>query len=613
MLVGWDTETERVTKRVKAPRMVISAFADSQEAWLAAPQNAAITIKSYLESDIQIATFNGAYDFGVLLQQAPELTPLVWEKYASNGVIDVMTDAKLIDIAVGKMHHTGYGYNLADQTKRWLGRDYLNKKDLRVNYGPLLNVSPHEWPAAFQQYPKDDATNTRDLALNMPDPGPDRYNQARHNWWLHLVSAHGIITDVPRVLAKKKDIEDELVDLRRDLEAAKLIRLEGKNNPRWVKTTARAKELILETTPANKLRYTPTGLVSTDSEACEDSGDERLKKYAHYASLLDRYDDIPKLLEGELHARFDSLKDTGRTGSGGRERKDDDSTIAVNMQNWPRDGGWRECFIPRPGYAFVLADYAQLEAYCFAQICISLFGWSNLATLLNAGKDIHVALASLMMGISYEEGKTRFDAGDKELKKVRQTAKPANFGKLGGMGENHFIAYSKSEYGVIFTHEQAQKIDKAWRGMVPEFRLFSALSGKLTRNGRASFTHYKSNRVRGGNTFTEWMNGQFQGLGGDCAKYAGWLVSREMYDITRRSVLYGSRIVNFEHDAILGEVPLHLAKDCALRIGELMGVAGKEWLPDVPAHASPSISMCWSKNAPDVDLNKPETWTPWHC
>ena len=72
-----------------------------------------------------------------------------------------------------------------------------------------------------------------------------------------------------------------------------------------------------------------------------------------------------------------------------------------NVQNQPRLGGVRECWVPRKGNVYVQADYSIAELCALAQCCIFMGLESKMAEALNEGKDLHLDFASNVLGISY--------------------------------------------------------------------------------------------------------------------------------------------------------------------------------------------------------------------
>ena len=127
-----------------------------------------------------------------------------------------------------------------------------------------------------------------------------------------------------------------------------------------------------------------------------------------------------------VHASFDVLKTTGRTSSFGE----------INLQNLPRDDRIRSCFVPSPGHVFISADYKTLEMATLAQVMITQFGTtSQMAALINEGRDLHRAMAA-QMGNKPESEVT---GGE------RQKAKAINFGKPGGPGRRWAAALRQGQ------------------------------------------------------------------------------------------------------------------------------------------------------------------------
>lgn len=89
---------------------------------------------------------------------------------------------------------------------------------------------------------------------------------------------------------------------------------------------------------------------------------------------------------GRVHTSYWQILETGRTSSGSKR----DGT--PNVQNIPRKGGFKPCFISRPGYSWISSDYSGQEARLMA----SASGDKGLIDILNSGKDIHCEVGSMM-------------------------------------------------------------------------------------------------------------------------------------------------------------------------------------------------------------------------
>ena len=99
------------------------------------------------------------------------------------------------------------------------------------------------------------------------------------------------------------------------------------------------------------------------------------------------------------------------------------SSVKPNLQNPPRKGGIRECFVARHGYYFAFCDYSFIELCTLAQSCLEYFGWSHMADAINAGLDPHLDMAASMLGIDYDEAKRRKKADDPQIAEYRQLSK----------------------------------------------------------------------------------------------------------------------------------------------------------------------------------------------
>lgn len=137
-----------------------------------------------------------------------------------------------------------------------------------------------------------------------------------------------------------------------------------------------------------------------------------------------------------------------------------------NGQNFPKRGAnakaYRRIFVPPIGYYVLEADLSQAEL----RIAADMANDREMLRIYQSGGDIHKYTACIALGITLE----RFSALPKtEQKDWRTKAKAINFGFLYGMGWRKFIGYAKTQYGVVFTEDEAQHIREAF------FSRYSAL------------------------------------------------------------------------------------------------------------------------------------------
>jgi DNA polymerase-1 len=341
---------------------------------------------------------------------------------------------------------------------------------------------------------------------------------------------------------------------------------------------------------------TEKGQISTSRKTLKATDDPRLKLIADAGftyKLLTTY--VPVLERGTrvpINPRYNSPMETGRT-----------SASSPNVQNPPRDGGVRECFIPRKGWVYAFADFKTLELCALSQVCLDILGKSTMAEAIRRGDDLHLSLAAQLLNIPVPEAKRRYEAGDPEVKGARQQAKVANFGFPGGLGVTSFLAYAEG-VGLVISYDQAQELRSAWFATWPEMHLyFDHIAGLVEMHDQ--MTQLRSGRVRGGVTFTQAANGYFQGLAADGAKEALWRVSKECY-VDKKSPLYGCRPVLFLHDEIALEVPYSdptRASAAARRLSQVMIEAMGVFIPDIPISAEPVMMRRWYKGGEAVTVN----------
>ena len=543
---------------------------------------------------------NVAYDVGVMLEADPALWPAVVEAYDNDRVTDTMLRQRLIDIAQ-EPTPKGRKYSLDATCQRWWWNALDKGADSwRLRYHELHDVPIAQWPHAATHYALEDAKATwftwQGQEGAHPDYLKDQYRQARAALALHFVSAWGICTDGSAIERLERSLASKREELGARLLAAGLIYTDKDG---WHKDTKKCAAMLENALGADTPR-TDKGAVSLAREGLLSSGVPLLEDYALFAQLGSAVSkDLPALRRGSpgpLHTRFNSLVDTGRTSSG-----DADSGMGGNIQNLPRrrcpcdrepHEAWccgyhvRECFVPRPGNAFVACDYGGLELCTLAQVCKRMLGRSTLADALNDGLDPHLVMASQITGRDYVWCKEH--KKDHDVFLARQTGKVANFGLPGGLGARTLVHYAKQSYDVTLTEAQAQQLKDRWMTTYPEMRNYFDMVNQQV-NGPGVIKHLFSDRLRGGMSYTSACNSYFQGLGADVAKAALWEVVKWLYSMG------DGRAVNFVHDEIVVECPIDRVTDVANRCRDIMIKVAATWLPDVKIDVSRSAMLRYQK------------------
>jgi len=242
-----------------------------------------------------------------------------------------------------------------------------------------------------------------------------------------------------------------------------------------------------------------------------------------------------------LNPRYDSIKNTGRTGASG-----------PNIQNVKKNEDIKDMFIPKDeNNVFVDIDYKAIEMATLAQICISRYGSSVMADKINAGEDLHTYYATQLYN------KDAKDVTPEE----RQSSKAPNFGYPGGLGVEKFITYAKG-YGLNLTLEESQKYKDTWFDAYPEMREYM--------NGEVGEVYSLTGRKRGDTFYCAEKNTPFQGLAADGAKLAMYAIQKAGYEM-----------VAFIHDAIIVECHKDVAEEVLEKVSKIMIKEMKKVTPDV--------------------------------
>lgn len=405
-LVAFDTETHLIQPGLLAPPLVCGSFADDSRAWLC---NRADTLKEIrrllLDPEVEICGANIAYDWGVVCAVEPDLLPLIFAAYAADRIYDVSVAQALIDIFEGLLftdRSTGQPferYSLERCARYCLGLDLSAEKhgpDIwRLKYATLEHLPLEQWPAAAREYPIGDARHTYDVAKRQKETGNNLHaqaEQARAAFGLHLAALWGMRTDPALVGEVVGEIERLHEETQTTFKAAGFIRPDGTGDKATVKravalaygadplgqcgTCKGVGKVASEATPkltktgkrskaAPKLKNCAacgaTGLdlsgclvpmteggessdptISTSRDTLKNSGNELLEEFGEsseneklfttYAEILRQGVRVP------INPETNVLVNTGRS-----------SYRKPNLQNQPRKGRVRECFVPRPG------------------------------------------------------------------------------------------------------------------------------------------------------------------------------------------------------------------------------------------------------------------------
>jgi len=610
---------------------------------------------------VEVVFQNASYDLACIAAEDPTLIPDIffalagspdlafeWPTLDVGRISDTKIREKLLNLSTYGSLEWGWGkarllYDLATLEKNYIGRDRSEEKKgpdaHRNNYGTLDGIPSSEWPLQFQRYAIEDPEGTlvvyeeqeKRLADDERASVATQRFQVACDFALRLITCTGALIDTDRKAEIAAMLERELAPEKHPLclsmgllRPAVPPRALGKRMTKGKKESKNLKvihALIEQVCRENNLdvKLTETGRISADSEVMENVAPlhpalAELKAREELQKLVTT--ELPRMGDdGIMYPGFDVLKETGRTSSG-----EIDGVPSGNIQNV--DPRARPCYVPPAGHVFYSVDYSALEFCSMAQKCYTLFGFSAMRDLLLAGDDPHAFLGA-QMAYALDEGfrdscpsddryegvykhflehKRGSEKDKKFFKHWRTMAKPVGFGYPGGLGAETLISFAKGSYGVTITLEQAKLFKEIFFESYPEMKLYFRWLETDCKDGD-DFTYVTPfGMVRRGASFCAAANGALlQSPAAEGAKLATFEVVRACYDVTYNngepSILYGSRVVAFIHDEILGWIREDaFMSERVAEVSRLMIAAMRKVMPDVPIKTEAKLMRRWSKD-----------------
>lgn len=670
-VVAFDSETWRIAPGRVAPKPVCWTFAESADsAEIYNCDDGIRRLEAELDrTDTILVAHNLPFDLATAIATKPSLLEKVFAALEAGRLRCTQIREMLDKIALGEFqadpddNYRPATFNLAACIRRRFGVDISEGKSedaWRTKYFQLDGLAFSHWPADALNYALDDAKwafrlfsaqsvgayydsewtipTLRDeipqvqasMALHLMQcwglrANRERVNKLRSELIARCEAAYSRLLPIGVVYLKREKGETKYSTRQKTLQemVQSAYIAEGKAPPRtppsgkFPEGQIQISEDALSTTACRDAfgRILKPG----DAGRCNDETGHQCASPLHwYADISEDKGELSKYVafledgaDFPLNVWYSPLVATGRTAARNPP-----------IQQLPRRVGIRECLEPRLGNYYIGCDYSANELVTLAQILIDLFGRSDLADIIRSGKDPHLVTAALILGISYDDAVTRLKLEKAHYKidkhaprpvtDARQLSKALNFGLPGGMGAAKFVLYAWKSWKVRITEEQAREYKKQWFGWYPEVSAYQQIVGDYCAQGGDRFTliQPRTGRIRGNVGFCDGCNSQFQGLAADMTKRALWRVTKEAYT-DKRSPLYGTRPVIFNHDEIISEAQWSIAAPAADRLAQIMIETGQALCPDVPVTAEPWVSTVWSKEVKSTRINGIlQVWSP---
>ena len=295
------------------------------------------------------------------------------------------------------------------------------------------------------------------------------------------------------------------------------------------------------------------------------------KRRQMVVALLDHQD-----ADGFIRASYLQLgADTGRM-----------SCREPNLQQVPRDKGFRQAAEAPEGWNFVVADFGQMELRLAA-------AESQDALMISAfqrDEDLHTITAQAIYPEPTED--------EAELKARRQVAKSANFGLLYGSGAKGLRDYAGA-MGITMSVEEAEKIRETFHNTyqgIHDWQRQNANLAKMTEHERFAEIRIPKTGMRrfligDMNRLTTRCNTPIQGAGAAILKYA----LANLWPLLHKTGSSQVRLAAVVHDEIVLLVREGLEEEWATRLSQTMEEAESKWLGEIPALAEAAWGKTWSE------------------
>lgn len=511
-LIAIDTETA-IGDPGKIPQLAVAQAFDGETAYLIHPGDLGRFIAQHAKCRFVGHNLAG-FDFLVIYQhlgRQDRKAQRAWLRTADEGrLADTMLLDQLCRLGLGAFPRER---DLSEVARSWAGISDLNKDDpWRLRYKEIIDADWCSVDRKAWEYAARDPIATR-LAFvplrnqarqvakqnDIPQDTIKRYGllsqkiQIRAGIALAATSHRGVCIDTARREDTEKRLQDELHRLVMQLDAttdlAGVFRRDRQGDLAFTATgkpkiaQKRLREVLENLAHEHDIvamRSPKTDVVSLSRQFwSQHTG------IAPFIQAWIRLEEVAKLIQffaklqaKRVHPRFTTIVRTGRT-----------SCSRPNIQQIPRNEGFREIFVPRSRHVFLTIDYAALELRTLAAECERRYGESVLADVVRSGVDPHAYTASLLLDMNLGHFEELKESEPVRFKTARQRAKAVNFGVPGGLGAKSLSQYARLNYGVELSEEDAEDFRKRFLDVIyPEIGRYmqADLAEILAQNLRVS-------------------------------------------------------------------------------------------------------------------------------
>lgn len=257
-----------------------------------------------------------------------------------------------------------------------------------------------------------------------------------------------------------------------------------------------------------------------------------------------------------------------------------------NLQQVPRDMGFRDAAEAPEGWSFVVCDFGQMELRLAAAISQDV----RMIKAFMDNEDLHTITASAIYPLPTEDSA--------ELKHRRQVAKSANFGLLFGSGAKGLRNYAGA-MGITMPLEDADSIRRTFRSTyagITAWQSCNAAEADKTYGDKWAEVRIPVSGLRRYlpgdlNRLTTRCNTPVQGAGAAVLKVALAKLWQFLLDATEAR----ARLAAVVHDEIVLLVKQGTEQQWCTVLSREMEQAEAMWLGDIPPLAEASYGKTWAE------------------
>lgn len=257
-----------------------------------------------------------------------------------------------------------------------------------------------------------------------------------------------------------------------------------------------------------------------------------------------------------------------------------------NLQQVPRDKGFRAAAEAPDGWSFVVCDFGQMELRLAAAISKD----RRMTKAFKDNEDLHTITAAAIYGKPVED--------KAEMKQRRQVAKSANFGLLFGSGAKGLRNYAGA-MGITMDIEEANEIRTTFRDTysgITSWQLRNAEEADKTAGDKWAEVRIPVSGMRRYlpgelNRLTTRCNTPVQGAGAAVLKVTLARLWQEMLRVGEDAV----RLAAVVHDEVVLLVREGLEDEWCSTLSRVMEESEALWLGEIPSLAEASKGKTWAE------------------